>query len=131
MNYTDLIQRQKEAEKLPGMGYWTEDLFGKWIGTRQQLNPQAKLEVMNKVAFLSEKELDATLAYMDAAEIGIRWMGFAGCRVCGTQLGTCCMVTPDKKWRFPEMWQHYIVTHSVRPDEEFIKDALEWGFSND
>ena len=37
------------------------------------------------------------------------------------------MLTPDHKWMYPQKWEHYIIEHSVKPDNEhFIQDAIVW-----
>ena len=124
MDIEELVERQKIAETLQSMGYWEEERFLSVLKPTE--NPRAKQEVLEKVSLMATKERDAVLSYMNAGELGIAWMGYAGCRICGEQLGTTCQMTPDKKWRFPEKWQHYIVEHNVKPDEEFIKDAMIW-----
>lgn len=113
-----LRRKHDEAQHLPMMGYWE---------THHMDSPDAKCqEVVKAVAPMTEPEVKALVAYMEAGEFCTQYRGSAGCRICGTTLGTVDMVTPDKKWRFPEKWEHYIEAHGVRPPEAFVQDALTW-----
>ena len=114
----ELERRHDEAQDIPMMGYWN---------TPYEDGPDARCkEVVQHIAPMTNHLVDALVAYMDAGDFCTQYRGFAGCRVCGTTLGTMDMVTPDRKWRFPEKWQHYIQAHGVRPPEAFVEDALRW-----
>ena len=111
--WDEVWAHSRRVQELPGMGYWGE-------GDR-------KAEILSHVASMTITELCSVIAYMKAADYGIGWRGYAGCRLCGETLGTRCMVTPDFKWRFPEKWEHYIEKHGIRPfPEQFIQDAIAW-----
>jgi len=90
-------------------------------------------EVLARQIPMSDQELGACLRYMMFARIRQEWRGYANCRfpLCGgkngwTTLGSRDMITPDGKWVFPEKWDHYITEHGIRPDDDFVKDALAW-----
>jgi len=90
-------------------------------------NQQAVMdEVKATMAPMTPKEVAACLDYMAAATVHQAWRGYAGCRLCNVRLGTTDQLTPDGIWIFPEQWEHYLVEHGVRPDVDFIKDALAW-----
>jgi hypothetical protein len=100
------------AWKLPTMGYF--------------ITGQAP-EALKLVQPMTDEERTACIEYLKAGNVGISYRGFAGCRICGKQLGTRCNITPDGKWRYPHKWDHYVEEHGCRPPkEEFIQDALAW-----
>ncbi len=112
------FDKARFAESLPSMGYWKEDS----LSPRGQL----KVEVDQHVAPMTKREIRALVAYLDAGIEGINWRGLANCRVCNLTLCSRCLISPDKRWRFPEGWSHYVVEHSVRPPAAFIADAMAW-----
>lgn len=127
----NMIGIKREQRDLPVMGYW-------------QLasgHPRARQEVERHIKPMTDLEKTAALAYMGHAIRGPGYRGSAWCRVCPSMkeqgirnvnhgvghLGSCDMITPDGKWRFPEKWEHYITEHGVRPTkEQFIRDAVAW-----
>ena len=68
----------------------------------------------------------AVLSYIKASKEQMVYKGWANCRACDKHLGSCDMFTPDDKFVFPQMYEHYITEHGVRPPESFMKAALEW-----
>ena len=100
--------------------------MGFWNALRTDVPNWYAKEVMRKVGIMTQEELTACTEYMAAAKNCAAYMGSANCRLCGCGLGSCDMLTPDEKWLFPEKWEHYIMIHGVRPDEEFIQDAMAW-----
>ena len=110
-------------ENAKEMGFWRRErgLFG-WDAARERM----AAEVVAKRGIMTQSQTDACVLYMGGAAKCAYYLGFASCRLCGVQLGVSDMLTPDKKWIFPEKWQHYILKHGVKPDEAFIKDAVAW-----
>jgi len=100
------------------MGFWS-------CGYADSQNKRAQ-EALDCVNFMTKEEVSALLTYIKNSCMCESYMGFADCRVCGLRLGTMDMETADKKWIFPEKWEHYITEHGVRPAEEFVQDALTW-----
>lgn len=130
------IKKEVKPEKI--MGYWETGFVMKPderhikynVGPTMQEweeNQEArKKEAMDKVAFMTYSEKTACLEYIEASKSFEEYRGFAGCRICGATLGTRDMITPDNKFVFPEKWEHYIIEHGVRPDDEFIRSAISW-----
>jgi hypothetical protein len=79
---------------------------------------------------MSFAELYGVLSYIKASKKGLGYMGWASCRSCGEHLGSFDMLTPDNNFVFPEMYEHYIVEHGVRPPENFMKAAAKWNAKN-
>lgn len=131
MNFDAREYYDKEMEKLgfvkapesaKKMGFWKQESSPFWKDTKRR----QEREVLEARAAMTPEEVDACVRYMGYASRCAAYMGHANCRLCGEELGSCDMLTPDKKWVFPEKWEHYIVLHQVRPDEQFIRDALSW-----
>jgi hypothetical protein len=85
---------------------------------------RAKAEFPMDMEWLTEG--GAVIAYMKASTVHKRYRGMAGCRACDVMLGSCDMLTPDRKWIFPQGWKHYIVQHEMGPPREFVDDAVLW-----
>jgi hypothetical protein len=75
---------------------------------------------------LSNDECDAVLAFIKGSGINMAYRGMARCRACDEMLGSCRMLTPDAAFVFPQLYEHYIVEHGVRPPQEFIDAAKKW-----
>jgi hypothetical protein len=72
-------------------------------------------------------EYQACLKYLQAGRKHRGYKGWANCRICGACLGTYDMITPDKKWIFPEEYDHYLTEHKLKPNKlQFIEDAVKW-----
>jgi hypothetical protein len=67
---------------------------------------------------LQERELIA--AYLDAAPNVEHWMGYAYCRL-GCEGGYGTTDKSDGVYLWPEGLSHYVLKHSVRLPEEFIR----------
>lgn len=51
------------------------------------------------------------------------------CPVCKKQvINEHSMVSPNNTWQFPSGLDH-LVTHGIKPDQEFIDDAVLWSIS--
>ena len=87
---------------------------------------EGRKEVEAAEGMMTAEEHEAVLKYIEASEIVIRYKGFARCRACGKPVGSCDMLTPNKRFVFPQGYEHYITAHSVRSPEDFIKTAVEW-----
>jgi hypothetical protein len=105
------------------MGFWKER---RGSFRRQDHRRRMAAEVEATRGIMTQEQIDACMVYMGAAMKCAAYLGFASCRLCGEMLGTCDMLTPNKKWIFPEKWQHYILLHGVKPDAQFIRDAVSW-----
>lgn len=70
---------------------------------------------------LRERELIAV--YLDAAPDVEHWMGYSYCRfncgIHGTEMGTTDK--SDGRYLWPEGLSHYVLKHSVRLPEDFIR----------
>lgn len=75
---------------------------------------------------LTFKEKEAVLAYIAASTKHAQYKGWASCRECKMRLGDSDMLTPDKKYLFPERYEHYICDHRVLPPEGFRRSAMKW-----
>lgn len=119
---------EEEVMKLPGMGFWSSE----------ESSSKDRKEILSKVRQLTDAELATVFLYMGNSRRAVAYMGDAYCRLCkneydsvdhrltGWHLGSQDMLTPDKKWRFPEGWEHYITVHGVAPDQPFITAASAW-----
>lgn len=75
----------------------------------------------------NEFEYKAVLAYLDFGMVEKSAKGWANCRICKAKLGSSDMLTPDMKWRFPAMFDHYLTEHDlVPPSQPFIDSAVRW-----
>jgi hypothetical protein len=75
---------------------------------------------------ITSHEYEAIMTYIEESKIYIAYLGWASCRGCGKELGCCDMITPDKKFIFPEKYEHYISIHQIRPPDDFINMAVQW-----
>jgi len=65
---------------------------------------------------------------------GVEFTGYLGiaepCPICSKPYMDMREVnifkTPDKKWLFPENFEHYLIEHSIKPEEKFVEDAQNW-----
>jgi len=81
--------------------------------------------------WVSTTEAYNVVQYMQQSSKHMAWCGWADCRICREHLGSHDMLTPDGKWLFPELWEHYIIEHSVKiNNSDFIRDAVEWNKGN-
>jgi len=83
-------------------------------------------EARSAIFPMTDEEIVAIVSYMEASTAHAQCLGFANCRICNVRLGTADMITPDGKWIFPERREHYVLAHGVRPDDDFVADALAW-----
>lgn len=118
----------RETHEKSGL-VWAPDSarkMGFWNALDIDVPPWTRKEVERRIGVMSQREIHACPSYMNHAKACQACMGHANCRLCDRELGCKDMLTPDEKWIFPEKWDHYITVHGVKPDEEFIRDALEW-----
>ena len=112
MDINEQVKQEHEFwESHKKLGFWTE-YPNSWF------NPGWKDK--------EKIEIRACLKYIEDSKITSSYMGWANCRVCGIELGSSDMVTPDDKWIFPEKYEHYLIEHHVQPIEEFILDAVAY-----
>ena len=83
-------------------------------------------EVIAARGNLTREETNAVLEYIKMSKAGRRQRGWADCRACNKHLGSCDMETPDRRFIFPQQYEHYILVHKVRPPQLFIDAAIEW-----
>ena len=83
-------------------------------------------EVHDAFGFMNPVEVRAVLRYIKASKEGRAMKGTACCRACDERLGSCDMYTPDERFVFPQRYEHYVITHNVRPPEEFVVAAMKW-----
>lgn len=103
------------------MGFWEAD------GSKLEMEEEVRRFIGPAV-----QGIELILRYMNAARRGKCYLGWACCRLCGEDLGSADMVTPDGLWTFPENWQHYITVHNVRPTEPaFSMDGILWAISRE
>ena len=69
-----------------------------------------------------ETEKRAVLAHLGAGHIQYPHLRGQVCAMCGGSFGTNDMT--DGTWSWPEDLTHYIVSHSVRPDQQFVEWVL-------
>lgn len=103
------------------IGYWK-------TSERAPLKEQAQ-EVYESIepGWVTSQAAKVCIAYMKAGTKVNPQLGCARHRVTREELGCYDMISPDSKWRYPELWWVYIEGMSVRPNsEEFIQDALTW-----
>lgn len=67
-------------------------------------------------------ERAAVVEHLKAGKICHMWLGYAWCRLCGCNLGTCCMT--DGTWQWPQKVEHYLTEHLVKPPAEFVEHVL-------
>jgi len=109
-----------ETQERNEIGFWPDR---NW--SRSDPYPPAQALIVSD--WNKTKEGRACISYMKAGRPFRPQKGYAHCRLCGARLGSSDMNGPDRKWTYPEKWEHYIEEHSVRPDtDEFIKDATRW-----
>jgi hypothetical protein len=133
------------------MGYWELDPYPAWqhlhkhlgdpLGEVAEHKGKVRQEVLDHEGPMTDEEREAVLAYMAAATNLVQWRGSAGCRLCPSMkeqgvtnlndhvghLGSQCLITQDRKWKFPQKWEHYITEHDIRPTKaQFIEDAVAW-----
>lgn len=114
-------------KEIPKMGFWTEEtVIYDWKIHKHIRNPRIEKEVKSKIGSMTSEEKESVLDYMKNSIRCESYMGDARCRLCDVWLGSKDMITPDCKWVYPEKWEHYITSHSIKPDETFIKDAMIW-----
>lgn len=86
-----------------------------------------KIEDCPNLDWFQSKEYLACIKYLQAGHKHKGYKGWANCRLCGIRLGTYDMITPDRKWIFPERYDHYLIGHKIKPNKlQFIIDAVNW-----
>lgn len=94
----------------------------------------------NKIGFWKEKDINypdlnwfqseeyhACIKYLNAGRKYKGYKGWANCRICKARLGTYDMISYDKKWIYPEGYEHYLIEHKLKPSRsQFIIDAVNW-----
>jgi len=63
-------------------------------------------------------ERDAVVSYLRRGFVARAWLGYAKCRLCGTQLGDLDLT--DGVFIWPEGLDHYVTAHGVRLPDWFV-----------
>lgn len=89
--------------------------------------PKRKIEDRPNLTWFKSDEYLACIKYLQAGRKHRGYKGSAKCRICGVRLGSYDMITPDRKWLFPQEYDHYLTEHKLKPNKiQFIEDAVNW-----
>jgi hypothetical protein len=110
----------EQLAKLKRVGFWRSD--------REPSLPDPKMLVDQR---WDTAERERVIAYLDAsyyvpvAQAGPSWCRF-GCSPRPRDIGTQDLT--DGTWVFPEGFVHYLRSHGVKPQPEFLEHIREHGF---
>jgi len=94
---------------MPTVGFWSDKLRPQDLVDPSWKGPERKV----------------VLAFIKAGHSVHYYKGWADCRICGEKLGSCDLQLP-LGWVCPDMFDHYLIAHRVKPPRNLIKAAIRW-----
>lgn len=93
----------------------TDRIEGYWRVSKDEVSPlpwpEPDQNWEGRERFLSR------LAQLEASGVGMDYMGYSQCRLCGRNNGTSEFIVDG--WTWPDGLRHYIAEHGVRPSPQF------------
>lgn len=93
----------------------SQKIVGYW---HSKLTPEYPMPEARENTWEGQEDFLARLHNKESKMHQVRYRGFSTCRICSCINGSTEF--QNSKFRWPSGLRHYIETHNVKPDQEFI-----------